>query len=165
MKHLKKFNENYEQDLHKNMFRNEDSFKLNKNTKIEDFTNEFKELVRDDNDFEEGDELSMTDLLSETGELCNKYEMSSSDLQTVIDNGDDELKLIQSLYDETVENESGGDLETGCYWVKFLPDSRRIQDWTVGCYDGSSWTLVGSDEIYETDELVIGDYLGNKNEI
>lgn len=86
MRHLKRFNEN-------------------NNSKISQFTKEFKALVNYD-EYEEGDEPSMTDILSEVGDLCNKHNMTSDDLKQVIDNGDDVDNIIGILYDETLQSEA-----------------------------------------------------------
>ena len=86
MRHLKRFNEN-------------------NNSKISQFTKEFKALVNYD-EYEEGDEPSMTDILSEVGDLCNKHNMTSDDLKQVIDNGGDVDNIIGILYDETLQSEA-----------------------------------------------------------
>lgn len=84
MKHLKRFNES-------------------NNSKISQFTQEFKALVNYD-EYEQGYE--MIDILSEVGDLCNKYNMTSDDLKQVIDNGDDVDNIIRILYDETLQSEA-----------------------------------------------------------
>jgi len=86
MRHLKRFNEN-------------------NNSKISQFTKEFKALVNYD-EYEQGDEPSMSDILSEVGDLCNKHDMTSSDLKQVMDNGDDVHGVISILYDETLQSEA-----------------------------------------------------------
>lgn len=86
MKHLRKFNES-------------------NTSKVSNFTKEFKDLVNYD-EYEQGDEPSMSDILSEVGDLCNKYDMTSDDLKEVIDNGDDINNIIGILYDETLQSES-----------------------------------------------------------
>ena len=86
MRHLKRFNEN-------------------NNSKISQFTKEFKALVNYD-EYEEGDEPSMSDILSEVGDLCNKHDMTSNDLKQVMDNGDDVQGVISILYDETLQSEA-----------------------------------------------------------
>lgn len=86
MKHLRKFNES-------------------NTSKLSNFTKEFKDLVNYD-EYEQGDEPSMADILSEVGDLCNKYDMTSDDLKEVIDNGDDINNIIGILYDETLQSEA-----------------------------------------------------------
>lgn len=86
MRHLRKFNESND-------------------SKISQFTQEFKNLVNYD-EYEQGDEPSMTDTLSEVGDLCNKHNMTSDDLKQVIDNGDDIDNIIGILYDETLQSEA-----------------------------------------------------------
>lgn len=41
----------------------------------------------------------MSDVLSEVGDLCNKYEMSQEELKKLIDNGDDIDGILKDLYD------------------------------------------------------------------
>jgi hypothetical protein len=104
MKHLKRFNESND-------------------SKISQFTQEFKRLVNND-EYEQGDEPSMTDILSEVGDLCNKYNMTSDDLKEVIDNGDDENNIITILHDETLQSEA----ESGDYLNKESDLENKIRD-------------------------------------
>lgn len=67
MRHLKKFNEEIG------------------NPKFLNFVNKLNMLF-DFDEYEEGDEPSNTDLLSEIGDLCNEFDMSSSDIEEVIKN-------------------------------------------------------------------------------
>lgn len=80
--------------------------KINPKTRIEDFKREFKKIVDDTEEYEEGDEPTMNDILSEVGDLCNKYEMSKSDLKTLIDNNEDVDGVLQIMYDDTEEEDN-----------------------------------------------------------
>ena len=110
MKHLRKFNENID--------------------KISEFTNKFKNLVDyDEDEYEQGDEPSNVDLLSEIGELCNEFEMTSDDLQQVIDNGDDTIdNLIQILHDETLQSEAEGGQMSKAEIIEALENLRYFED-------------------------------------
>lgn len=95
MKHLKKFNEDNSNPLW---------------VKCNRFYQGYKNTVDfDQNDYEEGDEPSNRDLLSELGDLCNDLEMSKDDVKYVLDNFNcsfDSDKLLKITYDEWVdENE------------------------------------------------------------
>lgn len=52
----------------------------------------------------------MNDILSEVGDLCNKYEMSKSDLKTLIDNNEDVDGVLQIMYDDTEEDNNNSTL-------------------------------------------------------
>ena len=80
--------------------------KINPKTRIEDFKREFKKIVDDTEEYEEGDEPTMNDILSEVGDLCNKYEMSKSDFKTLIDNNEDVDGVLQIMYDDTEEEDN-----------------------------------------------------------
>lgn len=84
--------------------------KINPKTRIEDFKREFKKIVDDTEEYEEGDEPTMNDILSEVGDLCNKYEMSKSDLKTLIDNNEDVDGVLQIMYDDTEEDNNNSTL-------------------------------------------------------
>ncbi len=95
MKHLKKFNEDNSNPLW---------------VKCNRFYQGYKNTVDfDQNDYEEGDEPSNRDLLSELGDLCNDLEMSKDDVKYVLDNFNcsfDIMRLLKIIYDEWVdENE------------------------------------------------------------
>lgn len=53
--------------------------------KISTFIERFNEIMG--GEFEQGDEPSNTDLLSEIGDLCNDLQMTSDDIKKVIDSG------------------------------------------------------------------------------
>lgn len=101
MKHLKRFNEN----IYDSIFNREES-EINPETKINDFLQEFRNIVNyDEDEFEQGDEPSMTDILSEVGDLCNKFEMTQEELKNIIDNGDDIDGILKNIHDYSYEPE------------------------------------------------------------
>jgi type IV secretory pathway VirB4 component len=84
--------------------------KINPKTRIEDFKREFKKIVDNTEEYEEGDEPTMNDILSEVGDLCNKYEMSKSDLKNLIDNNEDINGILQIMYEDTEEGNNNSTL-------------------------------------------------------
>lgn len=54
--------------------------------KIENFIEMFNSIINDDEDYSQGEEPSEADILSNIGDLCNELDMSSEDIQYVIDN-------------------------------------------------------------------------------
>ena len=97
MKYLKKFNEA--------------SF-----DRIEEFIKMADKIINyDESEFQQGDEPSNTDILSELGDLCNELTFTSEELQQVIDSGriSDPNNFLQIILDETVRDEEAmGDDET-----------------------------------------------------
>lgn len=90
MKHLRKFNEGNPEMM-----------------KVFGFINKVNALLNND-EYEEGDEPSKIDLLSEIGDLCNEFDMSADDIKKAIDSGkilNDHDNLVKIVYDETVESE------------------------------------------------------------
>jgi len=78
---------------------------INTENRIEDFKKEFEKIVNySEEDFKDGNEPTMNDILSEVGDLCNKYEMSKSDLKTLIDNNEDIDGILQIMYEDTEED-------------------------------------------------------------
>lgn len=95
MKYLKKFNEA--------------SF-----DRIEEFIKIADKIINyDENEFEQGDEPSNTDILSELGDLCNELTFTSEEIQKVIDSGriSDPNKFLEIILDEILSEEE--DLEGG----------------------------------------------------
>ena len=89
MKYLKKFNES--------------SF-----NRIEEFIKLADKIINyDESEFEQGDEPSNTDILSELGDLCNELTFTSEELQQVIDSGriSDSNNFLQIILDETLRDE------------------------------------------------------------
>ena len=95
MKHLKKFNEA--------------SF-----DRIEEFIKIADKIINyDESEFEQGDEPSNTDILSELGDLCNELTFTSEEIQKVIDSGriSDPNKFLEIMLDDILSEEE--DLEGG----------------------------------------------------
>ena len=95
MKYLKKFNEA--------------SF-----DRIEEFIKIADKIINyDENEFEQGDEPSNTDILSELGDLCNELTFTSEEIQKVIDSDriSDPNKFLEIILDEILSEEE--DLEGG----------------------------------------------------
>ena len=89
MKYLKKFNEA--------------SF-----DRIEEFIKIADKIINyDESEFEQGDEPSNTDILSELGYLCNELTFTSEELQQVINSGriSDPNNFLQIILDETLRDE------------------------------------------------------------
>jgi len=95
MKYLKKFNEA--------------SF-----DRIEEFIKIADKIINyDESEFEQGDEPSNTDILSELGDLCNELTFTSEEIQKVIDSDriSDPNKFLEIILDEILSEEE--DLEGG----------------------------------------------------
>lgn len=78
--------------------------------KCQSFYQKYKNIVDfDEDEYEQGDEPSTTDLLSDIGDLCNQMKMERDDVKFVLDNFDckfDIDRLLQITYDNWVdENE------------------------------------------------------------
>lgn len=89
MKYLKKFNEA--------------SF-----DRIEEFIKLTDKIINyDESEFEQGDEPSNTDILSELGDLCNELTFTSEELQQVINSGriSDPNNFLKIILDETLRDE------------------------------------------------------------
>lgn len=86
MKHLRKFNESKDQKILKFIQ------KLN--------------LLYNYDEFLPGDEPSNSDMLSEIGDLCNEFDMTSSDIKEVLDSNDVSDKFhLKIIYEETLKGE------------------------------------------------------------
>lgn len=89
MKHLRKFNEAIDHN------------------RVDDFIKRVNSLLNNE-EFEEGDEHTNTDLLSEIGELYNDMDMTPEDLETVVNSNrlvNDDNNLVKIILDE-VKSES-----------------------------------------------------------
>lgn len=74
---IKKFNE---YSLNEELENNQES------NKLEDFYNKMKKLVNyDEDEYEQGDEPTRSDLASEVGDLMDEYELTTDDLQSIVD--------------------------------------------------------------------------------
>lgn len=96
MKYLKKFNEA--------------SF-----NRVEEFIKLADKIINyDESEFEQGEEPSNTDILSELGDLCNELTFRSEELQQVIDSGriSDDNNFLQIVLDETLRDEESMENET-----------------------------------------------------
>jgi hypothetical protein len=94
--------------------------------KLEDFKRDFNELVNSSGEYGDDDEIeySNTDLLSLVGDLCNTYDMSSSDIKSVMGEVVDIRGLLKILYDETLEMEVGVESDE-INWSDLIEDMRR----------------------------------------
>lgn len=55
-------------------------------TKLEDFYDEMKKIVNyDEDEYDQGDEPTRSDLASEVGDLMDEYELTTDDLQSIVD--------------------------------------------------------------------------------
>jgi hypothetical protein len=89
MKHLRKFNESVDHN------------------RVDNFITKVNSLLNND-EFEQGDEPTNTDLLSEIGELYNDMDMTPEDLETVVNSNrlvNDDNNLVKIILDE-VNSES-----------------------------------------------------------
>ena len=139
MKHLKKFNEqNNTQD-----------------TKCHDFYQEYKNIVDfNEDDYDQGDEPSKVDQLSEIGDLCNKFNMSKDDIKYVLDNYDcsfDYDKLLQITYYEWVDENV---LSDGYYWIKLKDNVGSFSN--IGIKRGASPVLKSMFSQHNIDGWIIG---------
>jgi hypothetical protein len=83
---------------------------------IDLFYNEYKSLVDfNENDYEEGDEPSNADLLSEISDLTIKYNLSEDDVKNILDNMDisfDINNLLKIIYEDYFDEEESSDGRT-----------------------------------------------------
>lgn len=88
-------------NLIESTFGKQESIILNK----ADFFTKYKELFEYE---EEGNEYTTSDYLSELGELCNQYEMTSKDIEKILDlnTSFDPNDLLKTILEETIDNES-----------------------------------------------------------
>ena len=82
--------------------------------RIEEFIKIADKIINyDESKFEQGEEPSNTDILSELGDLCNELTFTSEEIQQVIDSGriSDPNKFLEIILDEILSEEE--DLEGG----------------------------------------------------
>jgi hypothetical protein len=82
--------------------------------RIEEFIKLADKIINyDESEFEQGDEPSKADILSELGDLCNELTFTSEEIQQVIDSGriSDPNKFLEIILDEILSEEE--DLEGG----------------------------------------------------
>lgn len=97
MKYLKKFNEGIGNPHHPHSF-----------NRIEEFIKMADKIINyDESEYEQGEEPSNTDILSELGDLCNVNSFTSEELQQVINSGriSDPNNFLQIILDETLRDE------------------------------------------------------------
>lgn len=105
MKYIKKYNES-------------------SNNKIEEFIKRANKIINyDESEFEQGDEPSNVDILSELGDLCNELSLSSNDIKEVIDSKrvSDHMNYLGIILDETNIEDDNSELN----WDDFLEDLKR----------------------------------------
>jgi hypothetical protein len=92
------------------------------------FLLDFKSLISDyESEDEDGLGWTMIDLLSEVGDLCNKWNVNSDHLKELIDSGEDKYNVLSQLYDETLQSEAENDLESELRnWADKSPDERKF---------------------------------------
>jgi hypothetical protein len=133
MKHLKKFNEEIG------------------NVKYLNFVQKLNKLF-DFNEFEEGDEPSNTDLLSEIGDLCNEFDMDEGDIQEVLTNfkiSTEAGNLLSIVLDETKKDNVDEDpcKKEAKYFVEWVRQECVIGD--EGYYwDGDTYDINDIYDIY-----------------
>ena len=92
------------------------------------FLSDFKSLISDyESEDEDGLGWTMTDLLSEVGDLCNKWNVNSDHLKELIDSGEDKYNALSQLYDETLQSEAESDLKSD----KSLDEYRELLGETI----------------------------------
>ena len=138
MKHLKKFNEA--------------SF-----DRIEEFIKIADKIINYvKNEFEQGDEPSNTDILSELGDLCNELTFTSEEIQKVIDSGriSDPNKFLEIILDEILSEEE--DLEGG-----------KLNDQQVKLYSkiklllDKEYSDLSKEEVSQTFDYLLSDKIFN----
>ena len=138
MKHLKKFNEA--------------SF-----DRIEEFIKIADKIINyDESEFEQGDEPSNTDILSELGDLCNELTFTSEEIQQVIDSGriSDPNKFLEIILDEILSEEE--DLEGG-----------KLNDQQVKLYSkiklllDKEYSDLSKEEVSQTFDYLLSDKIFN----
>lgn len=146
MKHLKKFNEEIGNPHHPHNF-----------SRIEEFIKSANQIINyDESEFEQGDEPSNTDILSELGDLCNELEFTSKDIEYVINSGrvSDISNFLKILLDkeERMGNETPTTTKSG---IRVLLVSG--EDYSALSFEQANPGVLVSDiidniEKYESDE-------------
>lgn len=83
--------------------------------RIEEFIKMANNIINyDESEYEQGEEPSNTDILSELGDLCNEMTFRSEELQQVINSGriSDPNNFLQIILDETLREEDDMENET-----------------------------------------------------
>lgn len=104
MKYLKRFNEGIDGNT-------------GEDDKLTSFIDIFNSMMN--GEYEQDDEPSNSDLLSELGDLCNELDMSSQDIKKVIDSGVEDINgLLKIIYDETLQSEIEDGMTNGSGYNK-----------------------------------------------
>jgi hypothetical protein len=141
MKYLKKFNEA--------------SF-----DRIEEFIKMADKIINyDESEYEQGDEPSNADILSELGDLCNELTFTSEELQQVINSGriSDPNNFLQIILDDTLRDEGEMENETPAMTTGTRVLLVSGEDYSALSFEKANAGVLVSDiidniEDYESDE-------------
>ena len=139
MKYLKKFNEA--------------SF-----DRIEEFIKLADKIINyDKSEFEQGDEPSKTDILSELGDLCNELTFTSEELQQVIDSGriSDPNNFLEIILEEIISEE------------EYLENGYKLNDQQAKLYSkiklllDTEYSDLNKEEVSQTFDYLLSDKIFN----
>ena len=139
MKYLKKFNEA--------------SF-----DRIEEFIKLADKIINyDESEFEQGDEPSKADILSELADLCNELTFTSEELQQVIDSRriSDTNNLLEKILEEIIEEE------------EYLENGYKLNDQQAKLYSkiklllDTEYSDLSKEEVSQTFNYLLSDKIFN----
>lgn len=139
MKYLKKFNEA--------------SF-----DRIEEFIKLADKIINyDESEFEQGDEPSKVDILSELGDLCNELTFTSEELQQVIDSGriSDPNNFLEIISEEIISEE------------EYLENGYKLNDQQAKLYSkiklllDTEYSDLSKEEVSQTFDYLLSDKIFN----
>ena len=139
MKYLKKFNEA--------------SF-----DRIEEFIKMADKIINyDESEFQQGDEPSNTDILSELGDLCNELTFTSEELQQVIDSGriSDPNNFLEIISEEIISEE------------EYLENGYKLNDQQSKLYSkiklllDTEYSDLSKEEVSQTFDYLLSDKIFN----
>ena len=139
MKYLKKFNEA--------------SF-----DRIEEFIKLADKIINyDESEFEQGDEPSKADILSELGDLCNELTFTSEELQKVIDSGriSDPNNFLEIISEEIISEE------------EYLENGYKLNDQQAKLYSkiklllDTEYSDLSKEEVSQTFDYLLSDKIFN----
>jgi hypothetical protein len=139
MKYLKKFNES--------------SF-----DRIEEFIKLADKIINyDESEFEQGDEPSKADILSELGDLCNELTFTSEELQKVIDSGriSDPNNFLEIISEEIISEE------------EYLENGYKLNDQQAKLYSkiklllDTEYSDLSKEEVSQTFDYLLSDKIFN----
>ena len=139
MKYLKKFNES--------------SF-----DRIEEFIKLADKIINyDESEFQQGDEPSNTDILSELGDLCNELTFTSEELQQVIDSGriSDPNNFLEIISEEIISEE------------EYLENGYKLNDQQSKLYSkiklllDTEYSDLSKEEVSQTFDYLLSDKIFN----